>query len=488
MYIGIDLGTSSVKLVLVSKNGKVIREVTKNYPIYHLNKNWSEQNPNDWWDSTVSALEDILISTDKEKIKGISVAGQMHGLVILDSEDNIIRPAILWNDGRAFQETDYLNNVVGKERLVEYTGNFAFAGFTAPKLLWLKKHEINNFNKIKTILLPKDYLVFRLTGHYSTDYSDASGTLLFDVKNKRWSSEMCEIIGVNQNQLPQLHESYEVVGNVKEDIANKFGISKTVKIIAGASDNAAAAIGTGTVNTNSCNVSLGTSGTVFVSTDRFFSDNELPIHSFNHANGKYHLMGCILSAASCNGWWVENILKSTYMIEHSNLDYLLGKNDVYFLPYLVGERCPHNDTDAKGAFIGIRMNTTREELSLSVLEGVGFALKECFDVIEKKGLILDRTTLCGGGAKSTIWAKILCNIFNKSIDFLENDHGPSLGAAILAMVGCKEYVNVEEACNNIIRITHSIEPETNLVKEYQKKYQIYKKLYHSLKNNYKNWD
>ena len=488
MFIGIDLGTSGLKLLLVSKTGKVVKNITKTYPIFYSNGNWSEQHPQDWWNATKEGVKELIEGTDKESIKGISFGGQMHGLVMLDENNAVIRPAILWNDGRCQTETDYLNNVIGTKILVNYTGNIAFAGFTAPKILWIKEHEPKNFEKIKMILLPKDYLAYCFTGLFSTDYSDASGTLLLDVENKMWSKEMCQIVGIDESQLPKLYESYDVVGTIKEDIAKELGLPLDVKIIAGAGDNAAAAVGTGTVNNGSCNVSLGTSGTIFISNDKYICDSNVPIHSFDHANGKYHLMGCILSAASCNKWWVEEVLESNHQKEQENLFELMGKNDVYFLPYLMGERCPHNDTNARAGFIGMRANTTRKELTLAVLEGVAFALKECLDIVEKTGINIPSTTLCGGGAKSTLWANMIANIFDKPVNFVETEQGPGFGAAILAMVGCKEYETLEEATNAIVHIVKTINPNKEIAKNYKAKFEIYKKLYQALKPIYKNWD
>ena len=373
-YIGIDLGTSSVKMLLVSSDGEIVKSVTKEYPIFYPQSGWSEQNPYDWYNASIEGLKELICDTDKKEIKGISFGGQMHGLVILDKDDNVIRPAILWNDGRTQKQTDYLNTVIGKDKLSDYTANIAFAGFTAPKILWVKENEPSNFEKICKIMLPKDYLAYRLTGSFATDYSDASGMLLLDVKSRSWSLEMCNICGITREKLPKLYESYEKIGTLLPEVASELGLSDTVSVSIGAGDNAAAAVGTGTVGNGDCNISLGTSGTVFVSQDSFSVDSKNALHSFCHSNGKYHLMGCILSAASCNKWWVEDILGTNdFANEEKNLDSLLGDNTTYFLPYLMGERSPHNDVSARGAFIGMRPDTTREHMVLAVLEGVAFA-------------------------------------------------------------------------------------------------------------------
>ena len=308
-YIGVDLGTSAVKLLLMDADGKILNIVSKEYPLYFPHPGWSEQNPEDWYKQSTDGIRELVNGFDKEKIAGISFGGQMHGLVALDADDNVIRPAILWNDGRTAKQTEYLNTVIGKEKLSGYTANIAFAGFTAPKILWMEENEPELFKKIAKIMLPKDYLAYRLSGVHCTDASDASGTLLFDVRNRRWSEEMMEICHVKESQMPKVFESYETVGTIRPEIARELGVPETTKIVAGAGDNAAAAVGTGTVGDGRCNISLGTSGTIFISSKTFGVDADNALHSFDHADGNYHLMGCMLSAASCNKWWMEDILR-----------------------------------------------------------------------------------------------------------------------------------------------------------------------------------
>ncbi len=485
-YIGIDLGTSSVKMLLVSANGEIIKSVTKEYPIFYPQSGWSEQNPCDWYNASIEGLKELIREANKEEIKGISFGGQMHGLVILDEEDNVIRPAILWNDGRTQKQTDYLNEVIGKDNLSSYTANIAFAGFTAPKILWVKENEPHNFDKICKIMLPKDYLAYRLSGSFATDYSDASGMLLLDVEKRAWSKEMCKICGVDAKKLPKLYESYEKIGTLLPEIAKELGLSPNVSVSIGAGDNAAAAVGTGTVNNGDCNISLGTSGTVFVSQDSFSVDNKNALHSFCHSNGKYHLMGCILSAASCNKWWVEDILgTSDFANEEKNLDMLLGENCTYFLPYLMGERSPHNDVSARGAFIGMRPDTTREHMVLSVLEGVTFALRDCVEIAKSNGINIEATKICGGGGKSKIWRKIVANILGIPVLRPQIEEGPAYGAAILAMVGCGEYATVTEATDKLIKTKDVTNPEPQLVEKYNERYNAFKKLYPALKSVYK---
>lgn len=482
-YIGIDLGTSAVKLLLMEESGKILKIVSREYPLHFPHPGWSEQDPYDWYEQSIDGMKELLEGSDKSKLAGISFGGQMHGLVSLDQENQVIRPAILWNDGRTTEETDYLNQVIGKEKLSEYTANIAFAGFTAPKVLWMKKHEPDNFAKIHKIMLPKDYLAFRLSGVYCTDVSDASGTLYFDVKNRCWSKEMCEICGIKEEWLPQIFESYETVGTILPAIAKELGVPETVKIVAGAGDNAAAAVGTGAVGDGACNLSLGTSGTVFISSDHFGVDAHNALHSFDHANGKYHLMGCMLSAASCNKWWMDEIIGTKeYGAEQAPItDEKLGENHVFFLPYLMGERSPHNDPAARGCFMGMSMDSTRADMTQAVLEGVAFALRDSFEVAKSLGVDIKRTKICGGGAKSDLWKKIIANVLNIKVDVLENEEGPSMGGAMLAAVACGEYASVEEAAKSIVKVVDTVEPDPELAAKYEARYQVFKKIYPTVK-------
>lgn len=475
-YIGIDLGTSGVKILLVSGDGKILNEAVETYPVSYPKSGWSEQNPEDWYSAVIRGLERL----NARDVAGISCGGQMHGLVILDGKDNVIRPCILWNDGRTERETNYLNSAIGKERLTHLTANIAFAGFTAPKLLWLKENEPQNFAKISKIMLPKDYIVYMLTGEFSTDCSDASGTLLFDVENRCWSQEMCEICGISRGQLPNLYESYAPVGTVKKPISEKLGWGR-VTVSAGAGDNAAAALGTGTVADGSCNISLGTSGTLFIANSSFSLPQNNALHSFCHADGKYHFLGCILSAASANKWWIEDILGANYNLSEK-AEEKLGKNEVIFLPYLMGERCPHNDVNARGAFIGLSADTTKEDMALAVLEGVAFAFRDCLEIAKESGLKITQSTVCGGGAKSALWQKILANVLNLNLYTVETEQGPAYGAAMLAMVACGEYAGVKEASSALVKCKLSSSPAKELIKAYDRKYGEYKQLYPLLKS------
>ncbi len=484
LFIGIDLGTSAVKLLLMDESGKIHKIVSKEYPLYFPHPGWSEQDPEDWFAQSMEGIRELTSECDKSQVKGISFGGQMHGLVALDEKDQVIRPAILWNDGRTGKQVDYLNKVIGREKLSEYTANIAFAGFTAPKILWMRENEPENYARIRKIMLPKDYLAYRLSGVFSTDYSDASGTLLLDVEHKCWSREMMDICGIREDQLPELHESWEAVGTLKPEAASELGLPEGVKIIAGAGDNAAAAVGTATVGDGGCNISLGTSGTLFISSRKFGVDENNALHSFAHADGNYHLMGCMLSAASCNKWWMDEIMKTKdYEGEQEQIT-ALGENRVFFLPYLMGERSPHNDPDARAAFIGMSMDTTREDMTLAVLEGVAFGLRDSLEVARKIGVCPVRTKICGGGARSALWRKIIVNVMNMKVDIIESEEGPGYGAAILAAVGCGAFPSVEEAAEKLVKVIATEEPDEELVRKYEEKYQNFRKIYPALKGKF----
>lgn len=476
-YVGIDLGTSAVKLLLMDGKGVIKKIVSREYPLYFPHPGWSEQNPEDWFAKTMEGLKELLADCDRSQIGGISFGGQMHGLVILDQEDQVIRPALLWNDGRTYEECDYLNQVIGKEKLSAYTANISFTGFTAPKILWVKNKEPENFAKIHKIMLPKDYIAYKLSGVHCTDVSDASGMLLFDVKNRCWSQEMLKICGIQEEQLAKVYESYEVVGVVLPQIAEELDIPKTVKVVAGAGDNAAAAVGTGTVGDGMCNISLGTSGTIFISSKHFGVDQNNALHAFAHADGHYHLMGCMLSAASCNKWWMDEILKTQdYEAEQAAIE-KLGENHVYFLPYLMGERSPHNNPNARGTFIGMTMDTTRADMTQAVLEGVAYALRDSFEVAKSLGITIKRAKICGGGAKSALWKKIIANVMNIQVEVIESEEGPALGGAMLAAVACGEYKDVEEAAAKLVKVIDTVEPTPELAAKYEERYQKFRQIY-----------
>ena len=481
-YIGIDLGTSATKLLLVDEQGAILNSVSKEYTVAYPHPGWSEQDPADWWAAVLGGVPELLKGFDAAKVRGIGVGGQMHGLVALDAAGTVIRPCILWNDGRTQKQVEYLNGIIGKELLSRYTANIAFAGFTAPKLLWLKENEPDNFVRLAHILLPKDYINYKLTGAFGCDYSDASGMLLLDVAHKRWSKEMLGICGLNEALLPTLYESWQPVGTLLPAVATTLGLPADVLVCAGAGDNAAAAVGCGVVGAGGCNISLGTSGTVFITSDKFGVDKANALHSFAHADGGWHLMGCILSAASCNKWWLEEILETDdYDAEIGAIDPdKLGQNDVYYLPYLMGERSPHNDPSARSAFLGLRMDSTRAEMTQAVLEGVAFAFKDCVEIAKAQGIGIPSSRVCGG-ARSALWRQILADVLGIPLELPQTEQGPGYGAAMLAMVGCGAYPDVAACAKALTRIKNVTEPDPACVKAYEARYQTWHKLYPALK-------
>lgn len=486
-YIGLDLGTSAAKILLVDGQGEILKTVTKEYPLEFPKPGWSQQNPEDWKRAVFEGIPELLTGFDASEVAGIGCGGQMHGLVVLDENDDVIRPAILWNDGRTAKQVDYLNNKIGREKLSAFTANIAFAGFTAPKILWMRENEPENFAGIAKIMLPKDYINYILTGVHCCDYSDASGMLLLDVEHKCWSREMLDICGITETVMPKLFESCEVVGTLDSHVAKRLGLPDTVKVVAGAGDNAAAAVGTGTVGNGGCNISLGTSGTIFISSDKFGVDPNNALHAFAHADGGWHLMGCMLCAASCNKWFCEDILHTTdYHAEQADIPPdKLGGNRVYFLPYLMGERSPVNDTNARGTFLGMTMDTTRADMVQAVLEGVSFAIRDSFEVAKSLGIAIPNSNICGGGSGSSFWKTILANVLGIPLNTLKTEQGPGYGGAMLAMVGCGQFASVRAASDALVEIVDTVAPDPVLTEKYNEKYYRWHKLYPVLKDFFK---
>lgn len=481
MYIGIDLGTSGVKLILTTPNGKVINVVSKEYPLLIPKPLWTEQDPNAWYSQTIEALKELVVGYEKD-VKGISFSGQMHGLVLLDKDDNVLRNALLWNDQRTVQEVDYLNNQIGIENLLQYTGNIALTGLTAPKVLWVKNNEPELFLQIDKIMLPKDYLAYKLSGNFASDVSDLSGTLYFDVANRKYSQEMLDILGINENQLPKIYESYEVVGTLLPKIREELNIEQEVNIVIGGGDQAVGAVGVGIVGDGECSISLGTSGVVFVSSETFNIDRKSYLQSYAHSNGKYHLMGVMLNAAGALKWWSEGIFKNyNYDEFFEKLNDVEIEDDLYFLPYLSGERSPLNDPNARGVFFGLRLEHRKCHMDRAVIEGVTYALRDSFELIKNLDVPITTVRLTGGGAKSEIWAQMIADIMNVNTVTIAVEEGPALGASILAMVGCGEYQTVEEACNNIVKLNKTFTPNKLRTEQYNNKYNFFKRIYPSLK-------
>ncbi len=477
-YLGIDLGTSSLKASISDEKGNILLSSSRSYPLLMPKENYTEQNPEDWYNALIEVLKDISSKCDLSDLKAMSFCGQMHGLVLLDKDDNVIRPAILWNDSRTTEEVDYLNNVIGKEKLIEETSNIAICGFTLPKILWVKKHEPENFKKIKKIMLPKDYLVYKITKKFVSDITDLSGTLFFDVKNRKYSKFLLDIASINEEMLPEIHDSFDVIGYISEDFAKISNLNKNVKVVVGGGDQAVGATGTNTLEDNSLFMSLGTSGTVFASSSTYKVDKEGRVHSFRHTNGKYHLMGCTLCASLSLKRWLEDIL------ETKNYDKELGNlpeeiSDIIFLPYLMGERSPINDPNAKGMFSSLNAIYNRKDLTKAVVEGISFSLFDNLRVMEDLGLKFKEARVIGGAAKSSSFLKILADITGLKLKTINTTDGGSLGAIILAMVGDGLYKTLSEASSDLVKDIKVYEPNLVNHEKYLLKFKKYKNLYES---------
>jgi len=482
--VGIDIGTSAVKLLAMDKEGQVLRTISKEYPLYIYSDGRSEQAPQDWWTETAKGLKEL--TQGLEPVSAVSFSGQMHGLVALDENDNVLRRAILWNDQRTQAQCDYLNNTIGRETLLNNAANIALTGFTAPKILWMRDNEPELFAKISKVMLPKDYIAYKLSGVFATDYSDASGTLLLDVSRKDWSDTLLEIMGLDRKQVPALYHSYQAIGTVTPEAARETGLSETTKVVIGGGDQAVGAIGTGTVRSGTCSVSLGTSGVLFVAADDFAVDKgPSAIHSFCHATGQYHLMGVTLAAAGSAKWWYEDILTTQdYANEQAHMAANLGKNSVYYLPYLSGERTPHNNPLARGAFVGMDMTTTRSDMTQAVMEGVAFSLRDILTRVKELGHTVTTARIIGGGSKSPVWCQMVADVLGLKVEKINASEGPAFGAAILAMVGAGAYTTVEEACGKLIQATDVFTPNQDAATKYDMHYPIYTGLYAALVESY----
>ncbi|WP_404321479.1 xylulokinase [Cytobacillus firmus] len=480
--IGIDLGTSSVKVLLMNQKGEVCSEVSRSYPLIHGKSGYSEQDPAEWADKTVDALKELTeqFDGDAEDIQGISFSGQMHGLVLLDEEYHVLRNAILWNDTRTTEQCKQIYDLAGEKRLLEITKNPALEGFTLPKLLWVKQYEPEVFEKAAVFLLPKDYLRFKLTGKIHSEYSDAAGTLLLDVGGKMWSEEMCKLTGIDINICPPLVESHESVGTLKPEIAEKTGLSPLTKVFAGGADNACGAIGSGILSKGKTLCSIGTSGVVLSYEEQNDKDFQGKVHYFNHGEeNAYYTMGVTLAAGHSLSWF-----KNTFA-EKDSFDSLLaeisevpiGSNGLLFTPYLAGERTPYADSQIRGSFIGMDSSHNRNDFVRSVIEGITFSLNESIEIFRESGKLIDTVISIGGGAKSDAWLQIQADIFNSTIVKLSSEQGPAVGAAMLAAYGCKWYESLEACADDFISYEKTYVPIPENVKKYQELFQLYKEVY-----------
>jgi xylulokinase len=490
--LGLDIGTSGVKALLISPEGKIISSKTESYPLATPNSGWAEQFPYDWWEATVKAIKETVSNNpiDSNQIKGISLSGQMHSSVFLDEKMEVIRPAILWSDTRTSEQCKEIYAIAGGlDQLIHYVSNPALEGFTAPKILWLKENEPENYKKVKYILLPKDYIRYKLTGELFTEVSDAAGTLLFEVIKKRWSTSLLEKLEINQDLLPPVLNSFDLAGRITKNVAEQTGLKFGTPVVAGGADNACGAVGSGIIQEGRVMISIGSSGVVLAQTNNPKADQEGRIHLFNHAcPDSWYMMGVTLSAGISYEWLQKKLFNNR--LDYAKLDQLAeeiepGSEGLIFLPYLYGERTPHNDANARGVYFGISGKHDQRHFTRSVLEGVAFALKDSLELIKDKGVKIKEIRAIGGGAKSRIWQQILADILGKEINLLNVEEGPAFGAALIAGVGVGVYDSFAEAVNRIIKVKKTIVPGIQNNEIYNQCYQLYKKLYYSLKENFK---
>jgi xylulokinase len=498
-FLGIDIGTSGTKTILIDVRGALLAQAHVEYPLLIPKPGWTEQNPEDWWLATVGSIKTVLqlSGISPKKIKGIGLSGQMHGSVFLDKNDAVIRPALLWNDQRTAAEVEQINEMAGKQKLLELTGNPALAGFTAPKILWLRNHEPDDYERVRKVLLPKDYIRFRLTGEFATEVSDASGTLLFDVANRRWSEEMLALLEIPSSWMPMCFESPEAIGRVSRKAAKATGLSESIPVVGGGGDQAAGAVGNGIVEPGIVSAVLGTSGVVFAYAEKPDDDPDGSLHTFCHAvPGAWHQMGVTLSAGG-SFQWLRDTIFDRETIEarkrHAEPYQLMagmagkippGSEGLFFLPYLSGERTPHADADARGVFFGLSLIHNKKHFARAVMEGVSYSLRDCLELMKKSGINIREIRASGGGARSKLWRQMLANVFNAPVVTINMAEGPAFGAALLAAVGTGAFSSVPEACRATISVKNRLHPEAQIVRVYDENYAFYRSLYPALKERF----
>lgn len=499
--IGIDLGTSATKTVLFDEKGNVISSSSYEYPLYQPQNGWAEQDPEDWYKAAISTLSDVISKSGvlTEKIVSIGISGQMHGLVMLNGNCDVIRPAILWCDQRTGKECDELTEKLGNDTLISITANPALTGFTASKILWVKNNEPDNFSECRHILLPKDYLRYRLTGEFATEVSDASGMQLLNVPERKWSDIMIDALGIKEEYLAKVYESPEITGYINEETALRTGLSVKTSVVGGAGDNAAAAVGMGVVTEGKAFTTIGTSGVVFAHTNEPVIDPKGRVHTFCCAvPGAWHVMGVTQGAGLSLQWFKNNFCfeeiqqastenKDVYQITDAKAnDIPIGCDKLIYLPYLMGERTPHLDPDCRGVFFGISAMHTKAHFIRALMEGVTYSLYDCLLILKEMGITPLSMLLCGGGSKSKLWKSMICDTFSIPVETSKSSDAAALGVAVLAAVGAGIYDSVKEACDMMVpEINDKIIPDLNNTASYRKYYTIYSSLYASLRENYK---
>jgi len=496
-YIGIDIGTSGTKSILIDEKGTIHAEAAVEYEVHMPKPMWTEQDPEIWWQATIKTVQGVM---EKSKVKpadvkAIGLSGQMHGSVFLDAKQKVIRGALLWNDQRTTAECEEITKLAGgREKLIKMVANPALTGFTAPKLLWLRNNEPKNFDRLRHLLLPKDEIRRRLTGELATEVSDASGMLLLDVVNRKWSKELLSCLDIDASLLAPVYESEQVTGTLLPVIAKLLGLTTECKVVGGAGDCAAGAVGNGIVKQGVLTTSLGTSGVVFVHSDRPEYDQLGRLHTFCHAvHGKWHMMGVTLSAAGSLQWFVSQVCKELaskrgadpYQIINAEAEKVAaGSDGLFFLPYLAGERTPHADANARGCFIGLTNSHSRGHMARAVMEGVAMSLRESLSIIRHLEIPVKEIRVSGGGCKSDLWKQILADVFGQAACTINAEQGPAFGVALLAAVGDGAYKNIEEACKATIEVVAKVPPKKSASKTYDAAFPIYQELYGALKNTF----
>ena len=500
VFLGIDVGTSGTKSLAMREDGKILGSATADYPLSNPKPGWSEQEPVDWWDAAVASVKKALKSgrVKPDDVAGIGLSGQMHGSVFLDKSGSVIRPAILWNDQRTAVECAEIEKKAGgREKLIGMVANPALTGFTAPKILWLRKHEPKNFDRCVKILLPKDYVRYRLTGEFATEVSDASGTLLLDVRNRKWSKPLLDKLNLSEKLLPAVYESEDVSGKLSDAAAKALGLKKGVPVVGGGGDQAAGAIGNGIVRRGIISATMGTSGVVFAHSDDVQIDPQGRVHTFCHAvRGKWHVMGVVLSAGGSLQWYrnqlaaqeitdAKRLKTDPYnLITEQASEAPAGSEGLFFLPYLTGERTPHADPYARAAWIGLSLRHDRSHLIRSVMEGATYAMRDCLEIINGMNVPIREIRLSGGGARSEFWRQMQSDVYGRRVCTINAEEGPAFGVALLAAAGTGRYKGVSEACNAVIRVVTSTDPQAEAKRAYSKSYPMFRKLYQSLKPDF----
>lgn len=497
--IGIDVGTSATKTVLFDEKGGVVASASKEYPLYQPDNGWAEQKPEDWRNAVLSTLAEVAKAVeDRDGIKGIGLSGQMHGLVMLDEKGEVIRPSIIWCDQRTGKEVEDMLQIMPREEWIRITANPPLTGWTAAKILWVRKNEPENFKRCRHILLPKDYIRYILTGEFATEVSDASGMQLLDVPGRCWSDEVLTALSIDKALLGKVYESCEVTGTLRPEIAKKTGLSSSVKVVGGAGDNAAAAVGTGIVRDKTAFTTIGTSGVVFAHSSKVSIDPKGRVHTCCCAvPGAWHIMGVTQGAGLSLKWFKDEFCqdyvekarkegKDVYDLINEDVKTVpVGSDKLLYLPYLMGERTPHLDPDCRGVFFGLSAIHTKKHMLRAVMEGVSYSLCDCNQILKEMGVEVTQMMACGGGGKSPNWRQMLSDLYNCTVKTVKQSEGPALGAAILAGVGCGIYPSVEEACDAIISEESSTSPVPENVKTYAAYHEVYQSLYQSLKDDYK---